>query len=202
MKLSCNEEDTMQVSRAKGGMKTVKSLNVGCGATEWGDVRLDIAHTFLGQKSKLNILADAHHLPFKPKCFDVVLCFHVIEHLANPFKALDEMDRIANGQILLTFPSERDVVPIFLVSMLPFPNLRYIYDSTYTRRKDLHLWIINPAVIADFLTNKGWKCSVEKGESCIFSFFEGGRKAKYFKWLTRHFRIQTEWKIKACARVY
>jgi hypothetical protein len=47
------------------------------------------------------------------------------------------------------------------------------------------------------LNNKGWECNWGKNTLSFFNFFEGGRKAKYFKWLTRHFRIPFEYAIMA-----
>jgi hypothetical protein len=47
------------------------------------------------------------------------------------------------------------------------------------------------------LKNKGWECSCGKNTFGFFHFLEKGRKAKYFKWLTRHFRIPFEYVILA-----
>lgn len=52
-----------------------------------------------------NILA----LPFADGSFDVVGCFEVLEHLADPGKALRELARVAGRAVVLSVPQE----PVF-----------------------------------------------------------------------------------------
>ena len=40
------------------------------------------------------ILADAHYLPFKDNAFEHCTCFHVLEHVDNPYKVLKELIRV------------------------------------------------------------------------------------------------------------
>lgn len=84
------------------------SLNVGCGgrqkhrAIHLGDIRLDVKRF-----SNVNILADAHNLPFKENCFKKIFAFEVLEHLNSPIIALREMKRVSvkYGVIILTVPN-------------------------------------------------------------------------------------------------
>ncbi len=46
-------------------------------------------------KRKLFIKADVQNLPFKNKAFDFVFCSHVLEHVENPEKAIQELTRVA-----------------------------------------------------------------------------------------------------------
>lgn len=62
------------------------SLNVGCGGDRWGKVRLDIARNV-----RPTIIADIQHLPFVDNSFDVAKASHVLEHVNNPYEALDEI---------------------------------------------------------------------------------------------------------------
>jgi ubiquinone/menaquinone biosynthesis C-methylase UbiE len=52
------------------------------------------------------ILGDVSYLPFKDKSFDTVICMEVLEHLekADGYKLLDELERVARRQVLLTTP--------------------------------------------------------------------------------------------------
>jgi ubiquinone/menaquinone biosynthesis C-methylase UbiE len=146
---------------------------------------------------KPTVLADAHYLPFKDGSFKAVKASHVLEHLRNPSKALDEILRVATKDVILSFPTEWDVLPFFVSQIFPIPHflsLKWVYQ---TRKKRLHLWVIKPEVIMSYLRNKGWECTCEKNTLSVFPFFEGGRKAKYFKWLTRNFRIPFEYAILA-----
>ena len=51
--------------------------------------------------------ADINKLPFKDKEFDVVTCFHTLEHIINPSKAIEELKRIAKKQIIICVPCQR-----------------------------------------------------------------------------------------------
>ena len=72
------------------------TLNVGCGGDEWGDVRVDLAYrTQTDVPSRLNLRADAHHLPFRDRAFEVTKCWHILEHLKDPHLALREINRVS-----------------------------------------------------------------------------------------------------------
>jgi len=53
----------------------VMKLNVGCGHSFEGEVRVDIRRT-----ETVNLIADAHFLPFKDESFSEVICTEVLEH--------------------------------------------------------------------------------------------------------------------------
>jgi ubiquinone/menaquinone biosynthesis C-methylase UbiE len=143
---------------------------------------------------KPTVLADAHHLPFKDGSFELVKASHLLEHLRNPQKALDEMLRVATKEVVLKFPTELDVLPWFVSNIFPpsFSGLRGAYQ---TRKKRLHLWVIKPEAIISYLKNKGWECSCGKNTFSFFHFLEKGRKAKYFQLLIKQFRIPLEYVI-------
>jgi len=100
----------------------MRSLNVGCGLDRWGDVRVDVAFSFISAHFKPTVLADAHYLPFKDESFEVVKASHTLEHLRDPFKALDEIMRVATKNMILKFPREWDVLPWFISNILPIPS--------------------------------------------------------------------------------
>lgn len=84
-------------------------LNVGCGGrpTErncWlGDVRLDRERL-----PPVNMVADAHHLPFRNHVFSGIVCFEVLEHLDSPVAAIREMARVLtnpHGSLFVTVPN-------------------------------------------------------------------------------------------------
>ena len=58
---------------------------------------------------------------FGPKSFDIVACFHVLEHVDNPKKTLGELAAIARHYVVLAVP-----------------NLRYL-NRMFTRRIDLRV---------------------------------------------------------------
>lgn len=69
-------------------------------------VAMDVEHG-----EGVDIVGDAHSMPFKDGEFDVVLCTEVLEHLHTPEKAIAEMYRVLkiNGTLIL---STRFLFPI------------------------------------------------------------------------------------------
>lgn len=91
-------------------------LNVGCGNIFEGDVRIDLIKT-----KAVNLLADAHFLPFKDKVFTHIICTEVLEHLKSPFNALKEIYRVLkiNGEIMITVPNLTELRRILSISKNP-----------------------------------------------------------------------------------
>ena len=54
----------------------------------------------------VEILLDAHAIPFADEYFDIILMTEVLEHLHDPGTALKELARILSpdGRLLITFP--------------------------------------------------------------------------------------------------
>jgi ubiquinone/menaquinone biosynthesis C-methylase UbiE len=97
--------------------KTV--LDVGCGFGAYGlivqncgarmSVGIDINREYIKKSHlSLSILADAHALPFRDSCFDIVLMVEILEHLSHEMKALREAKRVLKkgGLLLLTVPNK------------------------------------------------------------------------------------------------
>ena len=146
-------------------------MNVGCGGDIWGEVRVDIVKTV-----KPTVVADAHNLPFVDCSFDVTKASHVLEHLDNPLKALDEIMRVTRKVVLLIFPTKEGETALFFFN----------FPTAYRLRRDhAHKWIIDPKIVITHLKKNGWQIRDFKEDKMPFFFFlTGGRKAKYFKWLT------------------
>lgn len=65
-------------------------LNVGCGHQFYGDERIDIMPT----EATTKICDITKNIPFPDNYFDEVYCAYVFEHMADPFKLLQEMRRV------------------------------------------------------------------------------------------------------------
>jgi SAM-dependent methyltransferase len=106
--------------------KTV--LDAGCG-TAYGTrilaeagastvVGVDVAEGVLaaarpGQPPSVSLeAADVQNLPYDHGTFDVVVCFEVIEHVADPELALDELARVIadNGLLCVSSPNRRTYI--------------------------------------------------------------------------------------------
>lgn len=63
----------------------------------------------------VDIIADAHSLPFKNESFDTIIAGELIEHLVNPQRFLNETKRIldSKGRLILTTPNPTSLHYIF-----------------------------------------------------------------------------------------
>jgi ubiquinone/menaquinone biosynthesis C-methylase UbiE len=50
------------------------------------------------------VVADAHHLPFKEKFFEISICTETLEHLASPEMVFKEMSGVTSKNIILSIP--------------------------------------------------------------------------------------------------
>ncbi len=73
------------------------ALDLGCGNGLQRGVLQELGYVYYGVDFASTVaddLVDAHALPYCDNLFDVVLSVAVLEHLAQPFKALDEVYRV------------------------------------------------------------------------------------------------------------
>jgi len=54
--------------------------------------------------SGINVVCDVQQLPFKSKAFKDAFCFHVLEHLEHPAKALTELIRVSSRLVEIEVP--------------------------------------------------------------------------------------------------
>ena len=85
---------------------------------------LDISFKMINSSSKLNhvlhIQGSVYELPLKNNSYSMVICTEVLEHLCNPEKALNELNRVTSKYCILGVPNE----PLF--SMANLLRLRHI----------------------------------------------------------------------------
>ncbi len=70
---------------------------------------IDRTPTFAGRPTHAGLFADAALLPFADGTLDYVACSHVLEHMPNPVRALEEWYRVVrpDGWIYLVVPDRR-----------------------------------------------------------------------------------------------
>jgi ubiquinone/menaquinone biosynthesis C-methylase UbiE len=91
-------------------------LDVGCGRghciEKFLGLGLDVtgcdvyAKPIAGPKANY-VQGNVEHLPFADRSFDVVTCFHTLEHVRRLSAALSELKRVARKQLFLIVPQQR-----------------------------------------------------------------------------------------------
>lgn len=72
------------------------------------------------------LAADVCHLPLGDASVPIVLCLEVLEHLSQPLVALQELQRVCSGALILSVPNQ----PFFaLANLLRGKNLRNLGDD-------------------------------------------------------------------------
>lgn len=79
-------------------------------------------HDHVPLKRSAYVSANVEALPFADKSFDVVTCSHVIEHLKDLPKAIEEMKRVARKQIIIATPCQRYYFYTLDLHIHFFPN--------------------------------------------------------------------------------
>ena len=80
---------------------------VGAGLEEFiDDARYVFTELDVYWGDRVNVLADAHSLPFEAATFDAIICQAVLEHVVNPTRCVEEMWRVLKpgGRIFLDLP--------------------------------------------------------------------------------------------------
>ena len=76
-------------------------LDVGSGPHPMGDINVDLD---LNKKTEFFVRADAQFLPFKDETFNFVRASHLIEHVPNPLKLINELYRVSKNEVQIICP--------------------------------------------------------------------------------------------------
>jgi SAM-dependent methyltransferase len=142
-------------------------LDAGCGEGELlrrgvfgsaGTVSLDRSREALAEirthtKAARPVCGSVLQLPFASASFDVVVCLEVLEHLADPAAAVEELLRVARRAVVLSVPYE----PYFRLGNL----LRGKYLSGLGNHPE-HIQHWNPRRFRAFLAPTGCEVRVEQ----------------------------------------
>lgn len=149
-------------------------LDVGCGRghvlgwfgskgwTTCGTELSEVSSEFARKKLNLNIfLGEVEEANHAPDSFDVVTCWHVLEHLKNPDKTLREIYRItkAGG-----------------VAIIAVPNISSLQAGLFGEKwfhLDLprHYYHFSPATLGNLLEAAGFRIIKKKFFSLEYDFF-------------------------------
>ncbi|MCS7125495.1 MAG: class I SAM-dependent methyltransferase [Aigarchaeota archaeon] len=146
-----------QLEKYKTALKNIelnfdRILDVGCGigllaenlrslgfSGEYIGVDIDLERVKSAEKVHGEyIIADAHHLPFRDKCFYISTSFTVI-HLLDLKKTLKEMQRVSEKLLILTLLKKRDDLKNLLIEEMK--NIGKIVEIDVPSVKD-YIFII------------------------------------------------------------
>jgi SAM-dependent methyltransferase len=112
-------------------------LDVGCGENKRGTVGVDIRRTGM-----VDVLCDAHHLPFVDGIFEGCYAYAILEHVENPVKVLKEISRVLmdSGWLEVLVPTDSRLRSDYIACILSFDLIR-CYKVYYKAMKSgEHKW--------------------------------------------------------------
>ena len=76
-------------------------IDVGSGGNPLAVKGIKVVHCDISRRASVEVVCDAHYLPFRDKIFDAVYASHVIEHCLHPAKVLQEFKRVSKGRVII-----------------------------------------------------------------------------------------------------
>lgn len=132
----------------------------------------------------VNIVGDAHSLPFEDEKFDNILCIEVLEHLHSPHVAISEMKRVLKkgGKLILTTRF------IFPLHDTPEDYYRYTkYGLKYLFRDweiiELKEETRTISTLAVLLQRIGYQCEILRFYPFKYIFFVSAKILKFCDFL-------------------
>lgn len=89
-----NSDALAEVRKIKASPRV---LVIGSGGVRYGDKDDEVIHTDVAFAPHVQVIADAHDLPFPDQDFDLVIAVAVLEHVADPQRCVGEFWRVLKG---------------------------------------------------------------------------------------------------------
>ncbi len=95
--------------------------------SNWNYVSIDL------NSPLADIKANLYDLPFKENCFDLILCNHVLEHIEDDYKALNELHRVIKnkGILIAQVPLDTNLKKTFENKKITNPRDRNKFFGQY-----------------------------------------------------------------------
>jgi len=133
-------------------------LDVGCGETKLGTIGVDIRKT-----PAVDLICDAHHLPFVAGVFDGCHAHALLEHVNNPTKVLKEINRVLRNHkwLRVLVPTDSRLRSDYVTDILSF-DFGNLVKQYHAMKSGVHKWQYEEPSLKTILTLTGFK--VEKIE--------------------------------------
>lgn len=109
-----------------------KILDLGCGPRDQFAPISHLGHLYVGvdySNTSADYLVDAHSIPFKSNSFDCVFSYAVLEHLHNPWIAIQEINRVLKpGGIFIGSVSQGEPFHSSYYPLTPWGLISLIYS--------------------------------------------------------------------------
>ncbi len=128
-----------------------RTLNVGCGPSLEGSVRLDMT-----RKSKATVLGLALPMAFRDHVFDVILAENVLEHMPDPLSFLIECRRILRAGGLLRLVTDNYGYRGFHPLLRGFEDRHGAYRNPDAPR-DRHYMVFGIPHVRNLLEESGFR---------------------------------------------
>jgi len=122
----------------------IRLLDVGCGNgffTFYFDKICDTCGIDYSEKMlrmnpvKKTFMMDAGNIEFKDNTFDMVFCHHVLHHVEDMNKVLQEMRRVSNRYVVILEPNRNNPIIFLYTLMIKEERKAASYSLSYLRNK-------------------------------------------------------------------
>jgi len=130
------------------------TLDVGCGKNKRAIIGVDIERSV-----GVNIVSDAHFLPFREEVFDGCYCYALLEHVDNPVKTLKEIHRILkfNGFLKVLVPTDSLLKGDILADILHL-SFKHLILQRLRLKRGAHIWQFSEQSLRNLLLYNGFCC--------------------------------------------
>lgn len=128
--VGCNDGTFSEIILKKSKAKKLIGVDVDDRSVAWANKH----HLPVGRQARMNFLVgDAHNLKFKSGSFAAVFCLEVLEHVADPLKALQEFKRVMKkgGYGVFLVPSDSLLFRLIWFFWLNFYPRGWVWRETH-----------------------------------------------------------------------
>lgn len=130
----------------------ILTLDVGCGESKRGTIGVDT-----GKFKGVDVVADAHFLPFRSKVFDYIFFYHVLEHVEQPIRAVREIFRALKdgGGLEVQVPKDSRMKSDTIAHFLDF-DFKAAFRQYNFLKSGAHKWQFSEKGLISLLRKQGF----------------------------------------------